>query len=165
MALPLSRPRGLDARWVPTLIKVMSRCQVWLYRRTGGRVGGTWRVGAALRKPVPVLLLHHVGRRSGRRFTTPLLYLDLDPELVVVASRGGLPHHPQWFHNLRARPDTEVQVGREARSVRARVATDRERDALWPRLDALYADFAAYRNWTDREIPVLLLEPRPAGDR
>jgi hypothetical protein len=102
-------------------------------------------VGAGFRKPVPTLLLDHVGRKSGTRFTTPLLYLEHGRDLVIVASQGGLPTNPQWFANL---------------AVQARVAQPDERAALWPRLVELYADFAKYDAWTDREIPVVVLSPR-----
>lgn len=144
---------------VPKVIKLMARVQVRVYRLTGGRIGGKWRIGAGRRKPVPVLLLDHVGRRSGEQYTTPLLYLEDGPRLVVVASQGGLPKHPQWFHNLRAHPDTRVQVGREVRAVHARVADEAERAGLWPRLVDLYADFATYAQTTDRVIPVVVLDP------
>jgi len=155
------KPRGLDSPIVARAIKYGARVNVALYRLTNGRVGATWRIGAGWRKPVPVLLLDHVGRRSGRRFTTPLLYLADGPDLVVVASQGGLPRHPQWFHNLRAAPETTVALpGERTRPVRARVAGADERAALWPRLVDLYADFATYQAWTDREIPVVVLEPR-----
>lgn len=154
------KPDGLDHPVVPRVLKHVSRAQVWIYRRTGGRIGGKWRIGAGFRKPVPTLLLDHVGRKSGARFTTPLLYLDDAPDLVVVASQGGLPRHPQWFHNLKAHPDTSVQVGREVRAVHARVAGAEERATLWPRLVDLYADFENYQAWTEREIPVVVLEPR-----
>ena len=81
---------------------------------------------------------------------------------VVVASQGGLPRNPQWYANLAAHPDTSVRLkGERDRPVRARTATPDERDALWPRLVDLYADFAKYQKWTDREIPVVLLEPAP----
>ncbi|WP_240917210.1 nitroreductase family deazaflavin-dependent oxidoreductase [Nocardioides sp. HDW12B] len=154
------RPPGLDSPTVKKLLKRVSRSQVWLYRRTNGRVGGTWRVGAGFRKPVPVLLLDHLGRRSGRLFTTPLLYLEDGSDVVVVASQGGMAAHPQWYRNLVASPDTQVQIGPELRLVTARVAEPAERERLWPLLDELYADFADYRSWTDREIPVVVLEPR-----
>ncbi|TWG94071.1 deazaflavin-dependent oxidoreductase (nitroreductase family) [Nocardioides sp. J9] len=160
-ALPKERPDGLDKPVVAKIIKYGARANVFLYRLTNGRVGAKWRIGAGWRKPVPVLLLDHVGRRSGRTFTTPLLYLDDAPNLVVVASQGGLPRHPQWFHNLVANPDTAVAVpGERHRPVRARVAGPEERAALWPRLVDLYADFDSYQAWTDREIPVVVLEPR-----
>ena len=160
MAQTMKKPDGLDHPMVPKVLKYAAKAQVWVYRRTGGRIGGKWRIGAGFRKPVPTLLLDHVGRKSGKRFTTPLLYLEDGADLVVVASQGGLPKHPQWFHNLRAHPDTTVQAGREVRQVHARVAGPDERAALWPRLVALYADFDNYQSWTDREIPVVVLQPR-----
>lgn len=155
------RPPGLDSPWVPRLIKVGAKLNVWIYRRTQGRIGGKWRIGAGFRKPVPTLLLDHVGRTSGRQFTTPLLYLADGPNLVVVASQGGLPRDPQWYRNLLAHPETTVQVKAERRRVRARVADAEERAALWPKLLELYADFDNYQSWTDRVIPVVVLEPRP----
>ena len=163
LSLPEARPPGLDSPLTGRLIKYMSRVQVVAFRLTDGRIGNRWRIGAGFRKPVPTLLLEHVGRKSGRRFTTPLLYLEDGPDLVVVASQGGLPKNPQWFANLVAHPDTRVHLRKErGRPVRARVATASERADLWPRLVDLYADFAKYAAWTDREIPVVVLEPRPA---
>lgn len=160
MRLPRDRPPGLDSPWLPRMFKVMSRANTWLYRRTGGRVGGHWRIGAGLRKPAPTLLLDHVGRSSGRVFTTPLIYLRDGANLVVVASQGGLKDDPHWYRNLVARPDVMVQVGRERHRVRARTAVGAERVALWSRLVQVYADFDTYQAWTDREIPVVVLEPR-----
>jgi F420H(2)-dependent quinone reductase len=154
------RPDQIDAPLVKKALKYGGRVQVWLYRRTNGRVGGKWRIGAGFRKPVPTLLLDHLGRKSGTRFTVPLLYLVDGRDLVVVASQGGMSSHPQWYRNLLARPDTQVQVGAELRRVRARVASPAERERLWPRLVELYADFASYQSWTEREIPVVVLEPR-----
>jgi deazaflavin-dependent oxidoreductase (nitroreductase family) len=151
------RPKGLDSPLVPKLLKYGGAVQVRLYRLTDGRIGGRWRIGAGFRKPVPVLLLDHAGRRTGRRYTVPLLYLRRGDDLVVVASQGGLPYHPQWYRNLLAAPDTTVQVGAERRRVRARVASADEKAVLWPLLVDLYADFASYQSWTDRDIPVLVL--------
>jgi deazaflavin-dependent oxidoreductase (nitroreductase family) len=159
--LPDERPDGLDSPWAVRLIKLMSSSQVRAFKLTNGRVGSKWRVGAGWRKPVPTLLLKHVGRKSGRQFETPLLYLDDGRDLVVVASQGGLPRNPQWYANLAAHPETTVRLrGERARPVRARTATPDEREALWPRLVDLYADFAKYQRWTERQIPVVVLEPR-----
>lgn len=160
-SLPDDAPPGLDSALTKTAIKYLARLQVRVFRATDGRIGSRWRIGAGFRKPVPTLLLEHRGRRSGRLFTTPLLYLRDGADLVVVASQGGLPTNPQWFANLQAQPDTVVDLPRQ-RGVRvhARVADPAERAALWPRLVALYADFARYAQWTDREIPVVILEPR-----
>lgn len=157
---PKARPQGLDSPVVPKVMKHAGRAHVRLYRATGGRIGGKWRIGAGFKKPVPTLLLDHVGRKSGRTFTTPLLYLLDGPNVIIVASQGGLPKNPQWYANLRAHPETQVQIKAEKRLVRARTASAEERAELWPKLVELYADFNDYQAWTDREIPVVILEPR-----
>ncbi|MGI5216490.1 nitroreductase family deazaflavin-dependent oxidoreductase [Nocardia sp. CA-290969] len=156
----MDRPKQLDSPLVTTIIKYMAKVNTWTYQRTGGRIGGKWRVGAGFRKPVPTLLLEHTGRKSGKHFATPLLYLRDGANIIIVASQGGQPKNPQWYHNLVARPDTAVQVGKDRIPVRARVADDTERDVLWPKLVELYADFDNYQSWTDRKIPVFILEPR-----
>ncbi len=159
---PAVRPKGLDHPIVPRIMNLMSRVNVWLYQRTGGRLGSKWRVGSAFPRGVPVLLMTYTGRKTGRRLTTPLLYLPHGRALVVVASKGGLPEDPKWFLNLRDNPDVEVQVGAKIEPRRARVATPAEREQLWPRLVEHYRDFATYQAWTERTIPVVLLEPLPA---
>lgn len=158
--MPSSRPKQLDSPMVSTVIKYMSKINAWAYRRTGGRIGGKWRIGAGFRKPVPTLLLEHVGRTSGKRFVAPLLYLRDGANIVIVASQGGLPKNPQWYHNLLAGPDTTVQIGKERLPVRARLADEAERERLWPKLVELYADFDTYQSWTERRIPVFVLESR-----
>lgn len=154
------KPPGLDSGFAKAVTKYMARAQTWVYRRTGGRIGATHRIGAGFRKPVPTLLLDHVGRSSGTSYTTPLLYLVDGADLVVVASSGGMAKDPQWYRNLVASPDTHVQIRSEVRPVRARTASPEERAALWPRLVDLYADYESYQGWTHREIPVVVLEPR-----
>ncbi len=138
----------------------MASANVWLYRRTGGRVGGTWRIGAGFRNPVPICLLEHRGRKTGRLRTTPLVYLEDGDRVVVVASQAGRPEHPMWYLNLLADPDVTVQVRNRRRRMRARVAEGEERAELWTRLVDLYADYASYQSWTDRVIPVVVLDPR-----
>lgn len=136
------------------LHRQMARFNTFLFRRTRGRVGGTYFGGA------PVLLLHHVGRRSGETRTSPLIYLDDRPDLVIVASKGGTDTHPAWFHNLMAMASTEVELpGGERRRVTPRVAEGPERAALWERLVAIYRPYASYATHTDRQIPVVVLEP------
>jgi deazaflavin-dependent oxidoreductase (nitroreductase family) len=101
-----------------------------------------------------------VGAKSGTRRTTPLLYVDDPPNVVIVASKGGYPQHPAWYHNLRAHPDTEVQIGSERRQVRARVATEAERERLWPMAVETYSGYRDYQRRTDRTIPLVILESR-----
>lgn len=155
-----TRPAGMDSPWVPKFIKVMSQANTVLYRATRGRLGGTWRVGSAFRKGVPLCLLTHTGRKSGRTLVAPLLYLADGDRLVLVASQGGLPTNPQWYYNIKANPDVTIQVRGDVRPMRARVADQVERAALWPRLVELYPDFANYQSWTERVIPVIICEPR-----
>ena len=161
VGVPEDRPPGLDSPLTGKIIKLMARAHVRVFRLTNGRIGSRWRIGAGFRKPVPTLLLRHVGRRSGATYTTPLLYLEDGAELVIVASQGGLPRNPQWYPNLLAHPEVTVQLrGHGSRPVRARTADPEERAALWPRLVELYADYEKYARWADREIPVVVLEPR-----
>ncbi|AVM65869.1 nitroreductase family deazaflavin-dependent oxidoreductase [Dietzia cinnamea] len=137
----------------------MSRVNTWAYRVSGGRLGGSWRVGSALRAPVPVCLLTTTGRRSGEPRTVPLLHFPDGDRVLLVASQGGLPKHPQWYLNVLADPAVTVQVGRRSRAMTAREATSAERDELWPRLVERYADFADYQANTSRVIPVIICEP------
>lgn len=154
------RPKQLDSPIVPQIIKVMSRANVWLYRKTNGRIGGKWRVGSAFPRGVPTCLLTTRGRVSGQPRTAPLLYLADGDRVVLVASQGGLPRDPLWYRNLAEHPDVVVQIGGDVREMRARTARDEERATLWPRLVDLYRDFDAYQSWTDRVIPVVICEPR-----
>jgi F420H(2)-dependent quinone reductase len=124
-----------------------------LYRATGGKVGGTM-------KGAPILLLTTRGRKSGKKRVMPLLYLRDDGNVVVVASSGGTPTSPGWFHNLKATPDVEIEIGRNRESRRARVASTEERARLWPRLVEMYPPYREYQKKTTREIPVVILEPR-----
>lgn len=105
-----------------------------------------------------MLLLDHVGAKSGALRTTPLLFIPDGESLVLVASKGGFPKHPAWLHNLRANPVTYVQVGAERRRVRAREATADERPRLWEKADRVWPGYADYRARTDREIPLVVLE-------
>jgi F420H(2)-dependent quinone reductase len=125
-----------------------------LYRVTGGRIGH--HVPGA----PPMLLLDHVGAKSGARRTSPLVYVRDDENLVLVASKGGHPKSPGWLYNLKANPDTEVQVGAERRRVHARVADPEERKRLWPKALKTYGGYADYQKRTEREIPLVILEPR-----
>lgn len=153
------RPDQLDSPVVASLIKVGSRLNTRLYRATGGRLGGTWRIGAGMRKPAPVCLLTTIGRKSGEPRTAPLIYLRDGEDFVVVASQGGLPKHPAWYLNLRDNPQVTIQVGTQRHDLVARTATPDEKARLWPRLVDLYADFDDYDAWTEREIPVVICSP------
>jgi deazaflavin-dependent oxidoreductase (nitroreductase family) len=108
-----------------------------------------------------MLLLDHVGAKSGTKRTSPLLYVKDGADLVVVASKGGYPKHPAWYHNLMANPDTTAQVGRERQPVHARVADAGERERLWPVIVKSYHGYADYQARSKgREIPLVILERR-----
>jgi F420H(2)-dependent quinone reductase len=125
-----------------------------IYRASGGRIGH--RVPGA----PPMLLLDHVGAKSGAKRTSPLVYVRDGEDVVLVASKGGYPKNPGWFYNLKANPDTEVQIGSEHRQVHAHVADPEERKRLWPMALKVYGGYADYQRRTEREIPLVILTPR-----
>ncbi|HEV7482434.1 MAG TPA: nitroreductase family deazaflavin-dependent oxidoreductase [Solirubrobacterales bacterium] len=150
-------PRYLDIgdRVWPATRRFMG-AHTFLYRRTGGRIGHT--IPGVSGK---MLLLDHVGAKSGTRRTSPLLYVRDGEDIVVVASKGGFPKHPAWFHNLKANPETTVQVGSHLLPVRARVATPEERQRLWEMAVKAYPGYENYAvRSKGREIPLVVLEPR-----
>ena len=153
------KPGGLDKPIVKKIIQKMSKANVAVYRWTGGLLGSKWRVGSAFPRGVPVLLLTTIGRKSGLPRIAPLLYIEDGANIIVVGSQGGLPSDPLWYKNLQANADCEVQIKRRKMKMRARTANPDERAELWPKLVAHYADYASYETWTDRVIPVVILEP------
>ena len=137
--------------------KRSTKIHVALYRRSGGRLGGHLPGWATAR----ILLLDHVGARTGVRRTSPVMYHEHGDTVAVAASKAGQPTNPAWFHNLKANPDTTIQLGREVRNVRARVATDEERDRWWPQFVAFYPGYEFFqRNAKGRKIPIVILDPR-----
>ncbi len=144
--------RLADRSW-PLLRRLMGG-HTTAYRLSHGLIGHRFP-GAP-----PMLLLDHVGARSGQRRTSPLVYMRDGNDIVIVASKGGNPRHPAWFHNLMANPDTTVQVGSKVLPVHARVATPDEREWLWPEVVKVYGGYAGYQERTEREIPLVVLEPR-----
>ena len=143
-----------EQRLLKPLVLAMSAANKWVLRVSGGRLGGRFRRGA------PVGLLTTVGRKSGQPRTTPLIYLADGERIVIVASLGGMPKSPLWYGNLVANPEVEFEPPRQPkRRYRARTATAEEKAAYWPRLCAIYPDYADYQARTDRDIPVVLLDP------
>jgi deazaflavin-dependent oxidoreductase (nitroreductase family) len=126
-----------------------------LFSLTGGRVGA-----APPRGGVGTLFLLSTGRKSGKVRRNGLYYIEDGQNLVVVASNAGENVDPQWWKNLKATPDAEVELGTRRVPVRARAATPEESERLWPRLEAGYSEFAVYRARVYRKIPIVILEPR-----
>lgn len=123
------------------------------FRANGGKVGGPFE-GA------PMLLLAHTGARSGTLRVAPLVYLADGDRWLVFASKGGAPNNPDWYHNLKANPDTSIEVGTETVPVRATEVTGEERDRLYAQQAALRPAFGDYQQKTSRRIPVIALTRR-----
>ncbi len=134
-----------------------TKLHVAVYRRSGGRLG-THLPGLPAAR---VLLLDHVGAKTGIKRTSPVMYHADGDVIAIVASKAGQPRNPSWFHNLIANPDTTIQIGSEVRRVRARVATQEERARLWPEFVSFFPSYEFYeRQAKGRRIPVVILEPR-----
>ena len=134
-----------------------TKLHVALYRRTNGRVGGHLPAWPDTR----ILLLDHVGAKSGTHRTSPLMYHADGDLIAIAASKAGQPTHPAWFHNLKANPDTTIRIGARAHPVRARIATDAERNLLWPKFIEFFPSYDFYqRHAGNRTIPIVILTPR-----
>ncbi len=131
------------------------RDQVELYERSDGTEGTTLR-------GVPVIVLTSRGARSGKLRKTPLMRVEHDGRYVAVASKGGAPEHPVWYHNLKADPRVDLQDGGERREMRARELAGDERATWWERAVEVWPDYAGYQTKTDRLIPLFVLEPTDA---
>ncbi|MBY0279703.1 nitroreductase family deazaflavin-dependent oxidoreductase [Candidatus Binatia bacterium] len=126
----------------------------WLYEVSDGRIGTN--LGGR-----PMLLLRTVGRKTRQPRTAALLYVPDGDAWAVIASKGGAPQHPGWYHNLVAQPDVEIQIGRERIPVRARVAQGEQRARIWARADEVnQGQYTVYQARTTRPIPVVVLERR-----
>ena len=124
-----------------------------VFRASDGRVFG--RAGG-----MPVVMLTTTGRKSGKKRNTMLTApIADDDKIVLVASYGGDPRHPAWFLNLRDNPDVEIVMRGRSGPMKARVASPQEKDELWPRVTSKYRGYAGYQKRTDRDIPVVILEP------
>jgi deazaflavin-dependent oxidoreductase (nitroreductase family) len=126
------------------------------FRANGGKVGGRFE-GA------PLVLVHHVGAKSGTERVNPLMYQEVGDSgaIAIFASKGGATTNPDWYHNLVANPETTIEIGTETRPVVARVADDEERSRIWEAQKRAFPNFAEYEQTAGgRTIPVVVLEPR-----
>jgi deazaflavin-dependent oxidoreductase (nitroreductase family) len=133
-------------------LKLGSVAHAGLYRATGGKLFG--RMGKS-----PILLLNTVGRKTGKKRTSPLLYVMDGEDFIIIASKGGAPTHPAWYLNLRANPEATVEIGDREVHVEAEVADPKEKARLWQKMVEMYPTYNAYQRKTEREIPLLLLHP------
>ena len=143
MATPRPGPGGRPPGW--------QQAHARRYIETGGQDGHTW-------EGVTTLLLTTTGRRSGEPRTTPLIYGRAGDRYLVVGSRGGAPKHPDWYENLVAKPEVQVQVMADRFKARARPATAAEKPALWKTMIAIWPPYEEYQKRTAREIPVVIIE-------
>jgi deazaflavin-dependent oxidoreductase (nitroreductase family) len=135
------------------ILKIASKIDPILMQLSGGRVNMTGTNA--------VVILHHVGAKTGLARQTPLLYFTEGRNVVLVAGNGGLPRHPAWLHNVRANPDVELWVGKHGGPYRARVASAEQRAVLWPKAIALYSGYDHYQELAgDREIQLVICAPR-----
>ena len=132
------------------------------YRESGGAEGHLFEATVAgVPGIVPCLLLTTIGRRSGKKLTSPLFYSTAGAAYIVAGSKGGSDKQPGWYLNLRANPVVEVQVGREQFTAHARVANGKEREQLWEQMVHISPLYNDYQKKTQREIPVVVLEKQP----
>jgi deazaflavin-dependent oxidoreductase (nitroreductase family) len=124
------------------------------FRANGGTAGGMF-------EGKPLLLLHNVGARSGTEFVTPLVYLADGDNWVIIASKGGAPNNPGWYHNLKAQPEVSIEIGSDTVEVTAEEVTGAERDRLYSIQEEQQPQFTEYAQKTDRKIPVIVLKRRP----
>ena len=136
-------------RW---LAKLVTRLHVSLHRLTGGRMFNSF-------KGEDVCFVSMKGAKSGRTLTIPLMYVPYGDGVLLVASMGGAPKHPAWYHNLVKNPDIAVSHRRRRMTLRARLARSEEKPELWPVCDRYYPPYADYRKRTTRDIPIFVCEP------
>ena len=133
-------------------LKLGSGAHAGVYRASGGKLFG--RMGKS-----PILLLNTVGRKSGKKRTSPLLYVMDGEDFVIIASKGGAPSHPAWYLNLRTNPDATVEIGDREVRVRAEEVDPEEKARLWQKMVEMYPTYDNYQTKTKREIPLLVLHP------
>ena len=134
------------------MLKAGMSVSVFLYRLTGGGIGGKMQ-------SLPVLLLTTTGRKSGKKRTIPLGFLRDGSAYVIIASYAGQPRNPAWFFNLKSHPEATIEVKKRQMQVKAETASPEKRSELWARLVEVAPGYAKYEMRTTREIPVVILHP------
>lgn len=149
-----------EARLAPNLPDWMAE-HARRYLASGGTDGHMYEISLPDRPKltVPSLLLTTKGRKSGEKYIFPLFYGRDADGYIIVASKGGAPEHPGWYRNILADPAVEIQVGTERIKARARTAAGEERARLWQKALEFWPPYADYQRKTDREIPVVVLDP------
>jgi deazaflavin-dependent oxidoreductase (nitroreductase family) len=135
------------------MFKLFMKLQVFVFRLTLGK-------GMASMRGMPILLLNSIGRKTGKKRTTPLMYLRKGENYVIIASNNGRDKHPSWFHNIRNSSQVEIEIPGNRLEVMPSIATETEKEQLWSQLIAKAPFFEAYRKGTSRAIPMVVLQPR-----
>ena len=135
------------------LMRLVMTIYVFLYRRTGGKVGG--HLGA-----MPVLLLTTTGRKTGKKHTVPVMYLSEGPNYIITASNNGGEKPPAWWLNLKSSPEATIEIGGDMRLVTTKQASSEEKRRLWEQLVEKAPAFDGYQKRTRREIPMIILRPK-----
>ena len=138
---------------IRSVMKLYTRLNVFVYRASSGRLMNRFPNGS------PICLVTMTGAKSGKRRTIPLIHIPHGEDVVLVASQGGMSVNPLWFYNVRAHPDVSITANGQTRRMRARLATDAEKAAVWPVAVAVYPDFVDYQARTTRNIPVFICSP------
>lgn len=135
------------------VMKTMAKIHTAVLKMSGGRYGN--QMGGN-----KILLLHHLGAKSNKPYTTPLAYVEDGDAYAIIASAGGQPHHPGWYHNLKKNPNTTIEIKGKPIKVTAAVASKEKRDQLWAEIIVDFPQFAGYQEKTSRVIPIVLLHPQ-----
>jgi F420H(2)-dependent quinone reductase len=135
------------------IMKVMAKVHTFILQMSGGRIGN--QMGGQ-----KILLLHHVGAKSGKKYATPVGFVQERNVYVIVAAAAGQPHHPGWYYNLQKNPDTTIEIMGKPIKVKAEVTLKEQRDLIWAVLSARFPQFDQFQQKTAREIPVVLLHPQ-----
>ncbi len=141
---PTTSPDGTD-------ITLVNESHIKAYQETDGETGHMWNGATAL-------LFTHTGRKSGQKRTTAIIYTQVGDRYAIIASMGGAPKHPAWYHNVVANPDVDVQIKGDKFAATARVADSAERAELWAEAIKQWPNFDVYQSRTERVIPVVVLE-------
>jgi deazaflavin-dependent oxidoreductase (nitroreductase family) len=144
---------NLSGRY-PRIATPFTKAHARLFAKTSGGFLGRW-MGS------PVLVIEVVGRKSGKLRRVPIIYMPDGDRIVVVAANGGNDRTPAWWLNLRETGEADIVIGAERRHVSARVAEGDEREDLWERFAKVYPGIDEYKTFTDRTLPVIVLESRP----
>lgn len=148
--------RPIDPRLnglIRTMMKLYTRLNVFVYRMSSGRLMNRFPNGS------PICLVTMTGAKTGHKRTIPLIYIPHGEEVILVASQGGMSTHPLWFYNIRKNPGIAITADGRTRRMRAHLADDAGKAAVWPVAVAAYPDFVDYQSRTTRNIPVFVCTP------